>query len=214
VTDHGTWEDPAWDAEARPKAEKALLSKWHRYYNEDFWLKEYARFGSIFFDLFKLGDTVSREGRDGKARRIIAGLPGNHDLGIGADIKIPVRERFQTYFGESNRVDVIANHTFVSIDGVSLSAGSDKEKLDNYEVYGPVEEFLKDVAATKRRALARELRARQGKSEHRSRALKERSRAAHNPPNARASLPQPRCAVRPSTGAPSSERPCRRAGRG
>jgi hypothetical protein len=165
VTDHGTWEDPAWDAEARPKAEKALLSKWHRYYNEDFWLKEYARFGSIFFDLFKLGDTVSREGRDGKARRIIAGLPGNHDLGIGADIKIPVRERFQTYFGESNRVDVIANHTFVSIDGVSLSAGSDKEKLDNYEVYGPVEEFLKDVAATKRRALARELRARQGKSE-------------------------------------------------
>lgn len=33
-----------------------------------------------------------------------------------------MRDRFRAYFGESDRIDVLGNHTFVSLDTVSLSA--------------------------------------------------------------------------------------------
>ncbi|KAJ5114382.1 hypothetical protein NUU61_000141 [Penicillium alfredii] len=86
---------------------------------DPFWRKEYARFVKIFMKpLAKMTSPPA----DGRGRKMIASLPGNHDLGFGNGIQESVRARFQTYFGHSNRVDVIGNHTFVSVDTVSLSA--------------------------------------------------------------------------------------------
>ncbi|KAK3046596.1 hypothetical protein LTR09_011944 [Extremus antarcticus] len=60
----------------------------------------------------------------GKSRRVVASLPGNHDVGFGAGVQLSVRERFESHFGPGNRIDVVANHTFISIDSPSLSAHS------------------------------------------------------------------------------------------
>ncbi len=119
-------------------------------------MTEYRRFTGLFMNgNFDLGN---KDGNGRTGRKIIASLPGNHDLGFGAKIKKPVRDRFEAFFGEGNRVDIIGNHTFVSVDSVSLSAEADKSKIDNREIYAPVQDFLRDVAATKRRAVARELK--------------------------------------------------------
>ncbi|KAI1813406.1 hypothetical protein GGS20DRAFT_553430 [Poronia punctata] len=157
-TAHGDFEEPDWAKENRPDDEKKLLDKWHRRYGEQYWLKEYARFGRIFADNWILGGTVA--GPYQRGRKLIASLPGNHDLGFGAEVKVPVRQRFIAYFGETNRVDVIGNHTFVSVDGVSLSADTSRMKdyVDLHEIYAPVNEFLDEVKATKRRAVQKELR--------------------------------------------------------
>ena len=58
----------------------------------------------------------------GKSRQVIASLPGNHDLGFGAGVQIVVRDRFESRFGSGNRIDVLGNHTFLSLDTPSLSA--------------------------------------------------------------------------------------------
>lgn len=156
--------DPEWQMNQRTKAEAKLVGYWKKKYGENYWMKEYERFGKIFFDMFNYGNPSSEPRPGQKGRKIIASLPGNHDLGFGAKIKLPVRHRFEAFFGEGNRVDVIANHTFVSIDSVSLSAGADKSMLDNREIYAPAEEFLREVKTTKRRAVARELRGLRGES--------------------------------------------------
>lgn len=106
-----------------------------------------------------------------QGRKIVAGLPGNHDLGLGGGIQIPVRNRFRAYFGDGNRIDVIANHTFVSVDTVSLSAmdqpdpatGNQGSGLGygegaNSAIWKPVEEFLDQAKAEKGRAIEREMR--------------------------------------------------------
>ncbi|KFX97127.1 hypothetical protein O988_05015 [Pseudogymnoascus sp. VKM F-3808] len=165
ATMRGDTEDPDWQMQQRQKDEAALVGYWKKNYGENFWMQEYERFGKIFFSLFNLGNPTSQASRGQRGRKIIASLPGNHDLGFGAKIKMPVRDRFEAFFGEANRVDVIANHTFVSIDSVSLSAGADKSEVDNREVYAPVEEFLAGVQARKRRAIARELRFIRGEAE-------------------------------------------------
>lgn len=95
----------------------ASEKQWEKY-GESFWLDEYNRFGNIFFSQ----DQVSGGLPVTKAKKTIASLPGNHDLGFGNGIQRPVRDRFRAYFGESDRVDVVGNHTFVSLDTVSLSA--------------------------------------------------------------------------------------------
>lgn len=116
-------------------------------------MNEYNRFGRIFYDFWNLGG--SEAGPWQRGRKIISTLPGNHDLGFGAQIKIPIRNRFETYFGEGNRVDVIGNHTFVSVDSVSLSAGASEHGTK--ELTQPSEDFLINVQASKRKAVAREL---------------------------------------------------------
>lgn len=156
--------DPEWQMKQRTKAEAKLVGEWKKRYGENYWMNEYERFGRIFVDMFNYGNENGESRTGQKGRKFISSLPGNHDLGFGAKIKKPVRDRFEAFFGEGNRVDVIANHTFVSIDAVSLSAGADKSMLDNREIYAPVEEFLKDVKSTKRRAVARELRGLRGES--------------------------------------------------
>jgi hypothetical protein len=160
-TFHGNSEDPEWAAGQRPKEEQALVKTWRKKYGEDFWLKEYNRFGKIFFKHWNDGGADPGIGQRG--RKIIASLPGNHDLGFGANVKIAVRNRFQAYFGDTNRVDVIGNHTFVSVDSVSLSASDVVQPGGNpQEIYGPVEEFLKNIQSFKRKAVARELRFQRG----------------------------------------------------
>ncbi|KAJ5765909.1 hypothetical protein N7520_005468 [Penicillium odoratum] len=88
-------------------------------YKGTFWKEEYGRFVKIFVEPW-LRQTDSP--MDGRGRRMIASLPGNHDLGFGNGIQEPVRDRFEAYFGKGNRVDVIGNHTFISVDTPSLSA--------------------------------------------------------------------------------------------
>ncbi|KAL2063456.1 hypothetical protein VTL71DRAFT_5261 [Oculimacula yallundae] len=152
-TAHGNQKDPSWANGQRPSYEQGFVETWGKRYGEDFWLHEYDRFGKIFYDFWNLAG--SKAGPWQRGRKIISTLPGNHDLGFGDIIKIPVRNRFETYFGEGNRVDVIGNHTFVSIDAVSLSAGGSEH--DTKEITKPIEDFLDNVQSLKRKAVAREL---------------------------------------------------------
>lgn len=152
-TSHGNNADPAWANGLRPSGEQKYVEKWGKKYGEDFWLHEYDRFGRIFFKFWNLAG--AKAGPWQRGRKIISTLPGNHDLGFGAQIKLPIRNRFEVYFGEGNRVDVVGNHTFVSIDAVSLSARDDEHGTK--AITGPVEDFLENVKKTKRKAVAREL---------------------------------------------------------
>jgi hypothetical protein len=143
--------------------------KW-RSYGSELWFKEYERFGKIFLDTWvsKQPERLRRR----EERKFIASLPGNHDLGIGNGIRLPVRNRFDTYFGEGNRIDYIGNHTFVSVDTVSLSAKglpqSDQtihndQEAPNQEIWGRSEAFLEQVKRKKAIVIDRELRSRSGK---------------------------------------------------
>lgn len=131
-------------------------------------MKEYKRFARIFFN------TWLRGGQRQNDRKMVVGLPGNHDLGLGNGIRIPVRKRFQAYFGNGNRIDIVGNHTFVSLDTVSLSAkgqpdpatGSQGVDGSNKEIWGPVEQFLRTAKGEISRTIARELRVRHGKDEN------------------------------------------------
>jgi hypothetical protein len=156
-TRHGAkFVDPKWGG-GRSKTEKKWVKTWHRKYGEDYWVREYQRFSDIFFAPFNQAGSVP--GPYQRGRKLVASLPGNHDLGFGAQIQVPVRDRFSAYFGEPNRVDVVGNHTIVSVDTVSLSAdtSSFKNEHDLKPIYGPVHEFLDEVQATKRKAAQQEL---------------------------------------------------------
>lgn len=129
------------------------------------WDKEFDRFGKIFFEpgqLYPHGNrrafaawevpthpiTVENGAKDvewqeyaiagGKTRRLLTSLPGNHDIGFGPGVQLAVRDRFNSHFGETNRVDVLGNHTFVSIDALSLAAFS------QFEVGGDTTQELAD----------------------------------------------------------------------
>lgn len=156
-TAHGGFEDPEW-AKPHPANEAKYVKMWNKNYGEDFWLREYARFGDIFFKPFNIGGPQSNTWQRG--RKLVASLPGNHDLGFGAQVKVTVRDRFRAYFGEENRIDVIGNHTIVSVDTVSLSADtSDVGGKHNLEhIYKPAEIFLDEVQIGKREAVEKELR--------------------------------------------------------
>ncbi|KAI9835762.1 MAG: hypothetical protein M1819_001941 [Sarea resinae] len=149
----------------------------YRNYGEDYWLREYNRFGKIFFKHWGDGGMVPNAGQQG--RKIVAGLPGNHDLGLGVGIQLPVRNRFHAYFGDGNRIDVLGNHTFVSVDTVSLSAKGQADPATasqgsglgdvpgaNDMIWKPVEEFLNDAQSMKRRAMSREIRLQNGQLDH------------------------------------------------
>ncbi|KAE8155231.1 hypothetical protein BDV25DRAFT_146361 [Aspergillus avenaceus] len=146
--------------------------KRYRKYKDSFWMKEYHRFVKIFSDQWNEGDSHSSTPR---GRRMIASLPGNHDLGFGSGVQVPVRDRFQTYFGKSNRVDVIGNHTFVSVDTVSLSAmdqpdpatgssGADGH-LPNEQIWKETEDFLNNMSIHRGKAEMEELRMMRNQSE-------------------------------------------------
>lgn len=162
-TAHGEFKDPEWGQ--HPADEQKYVKKWNKQYGEDYWLREYARFGDIFFGPWVRADNAPGPGQRG--RKLIASLPGNHDLGFGSEIKIPVRNRFEAYFGDPNRVDVIGNHTFVSVDTVSLSARTSEQaqQHDLKDIYMPAETFLDSVQKRKRIAAQKELRYQRGEVE-------------------------------------------------
>ena len=83
-----------------------------------------------------------------------------------------MRDRFSTYFGYGNRIDVVGNHTVVSVDTVSLSAKGQSEldlkelekgQKSNKQIWETAEVFLSQVEDNKARAVAHELRARAGR---------------------------------------------------
>ncbi|KAM5355257.1 hypothetical protein ACJ41O_001903 [Fusarium nematophilum] len=156
-TRQGKFVDPKWGRH-RSKSEKKLVQTWHNKYGEDFWLHEYERFGDIFLNGWNDGGEAPGSWQRG--RKLVASLPGNHDLGFGAQVQVPVRDRFGAFFGDVNRVDVVGNHTIVSVDTVSLSADTSeyKHNHDLRPIFEPVNHFLDSVKATKRRAVEEELR--------------------------------------------------------
>lgn len=162
-TRYGSYEDPSWNR--RPKNEIGYAKKWKKKYGDDYWLKEYARFSELFIDPWVQDGSEAGIGQRG--RKIIASLPGNHDLGFGSEVLVAARDRFEAFFGDVNRVDVVANHTFVSVDTLSLSARSseDRAKADLSDIYRPAEEFLDKVQLTKRKAVEQELRRLRGESQ-------------------------------------------------
>jgi len=157
-----------WSTNTGNTDERESPDKRWRKYGTKYWMKEYARFSRIFFDPWLRGE---RPGR-----KIVAGLPGNHDLGLGSGIRIPVRERFQAYFGNGNRFDIVGNHSFVSLDTVSLSAKGQpnqatsengiSEEAHSRNVWEPIEQFLHTAKTEKARVVDRELRVRNGKPEN------------------------------------------------
>jgi len=124
--------------------------QWKKY-GHKFWLNEYDRFGRIFFD----PDQISGGHAEQKQKKVIATLPGNHDLGFGKGIQPATRNRFHAYFGEGDRVDVIGNHTFVSLDAVSLSAIDDPEASP--AIWNRTMLFLDNVQPHAQRVLQHEL---------------------------------------------------------
>lgn len=139
----------------------------YRDIDDSFWKKEYSRFMKIFLDPWAQGNEPPV---DGRGRRLLASLPGNHDLGFGYGIQEPVRQRFQSYFGHGNRVDVIGNHTFVSVDTPSLSAkdqpdpetGSSTPPTEGEwrpsPIWSDADEFLNNMAAHRAKAETEELK--------------------------------------------------------
>ncbi|OAG39403.1 hypothetical protein AYO21_06419 [Fonsecaea monophora] len=136
----------------------------YKRFGSQFWLKEYIRFSNLFLRSWTKGPFASAAEPTG--RRLLASLPGNHDLGFAAGIQLPVKERFDVYFGPLNRIDIIGNHSFVHLDTVSLSAMDQVDPVtgssgagdgsaaatSSSRIWKPVEEFL--VAAKSIRAKA------------------------------------------------------------
>ncbi|KAF4124956.1 Calcineurin-like phosphoesterase [Geosmithia morbida] len=157
-TASGHFVDPKW-GKGRSREEAGWVDTWHRKYGQGYWMREYQRFASIFFDHFNDGDSVGGVRPYQRGRKLVASLPGNHDLGFGAQVQVPVRDRFEAFFGDVNRIDVVGNHSIVSVDTVSLSADSSEygAEHDLTPIHGPVNRFLDGVKAAKRRAVQDEL---------------------------------------------------------
>ncbi|OOF91506.1 hypothetical protein ASPCADRAFT_210881 [Aspergillus carbonarius ITEM 5010] len=158
-------------------ASSSSPEKRYKKYNDRFWKKEFHRFVKIFVDTWNEGDEHIM---DPIGRRMITGLPGNHDLGFGSGVQIPVRDRFRSFFGKSNRVDVIGNHTIVSVDTVSLSAmdqpdpetgssgtGSGDGEQPNEHIWKDTQDFLDHMGAHRGRAEMEALRMLGNKTEGR-----------------------------------------------
>ncbi|CAL9737161.1 cell division control protein 1 [Monosporozyma servazzii] len=78
-----------------------------RRWEDDYWIKEYERFHSIF--------------PKKPNRKTVFSLPGNHDIGFGDTVVESSFERFSTFFGETSSRHDVGNHTFVLLDTISLS---------------------------------------------------------------------------------------------
>jgi hypothetical protein len=124
--------------------------RWRKY-GEMFWLKEYRRFTRMFFDPWLRAGVVSSSSPSSR-RQILTHLPGNHDLGFAGGVQLPVRNRFTAFFGEGNRVDILGNHTFISVDSVSLSARGVEGGSES--IWQPAQSFLDDFPSIMNRAFS------------------------------------------------------------
>lgn len=134
--------------------------KQYQQYGDNYWMNEYRRFGSIFFEHWGDAGTRPRPGQPG--RKFISSLPGNHDLGFAKGVQVGVRDRFHAYFGDGNRIDVLGNHTFVSIDSVSLSALGVPSSQELEDLWRPTVDFLAGAKEQKHKAIQRALRVQRG----------------------------------------------------
>lgn len=162
-----------WSTPPGGSKESESVDKRWRKYGESFWFNEYRRFAHIFTDIWLKG--ALQRSQD---RKIIASLPGNHDLGLGMGIRLPVRKRFNAYFGFGNRIDFLGNHSFVSVDTVSLSAkgqpnlppadeqGVEAQAHTPEDISKPTETFLLNTKATKGRIIEQALRVQRGEPEN------------------------------------------------
>lgn len=137
-------------------------------YGQAFWRREYIRFSKLFLRDWFNGPVATPSAPYG--RKIIASVPGNHDLGFASGINPAVKSRFDAFFGPLNRVDVLGNHSFVSLDTVSLSAmdqvdpntgahgGGDASDAatSSSHLWKPVEDFLGSVKQVRHRAVQTE----------------------------------------------------------
>ncbi|KAK5094953.1 hypothetical protein LTS08_008349 [Lithohypha guttulata] len=141
----------------------------YKQYGQDFWLKEYERFQNMFVKpWYNLGmPKLPTE----NGRKLVTSLPGNHDLGFAGGINSKVRSRFEAHFGPTNRIDVRGNHTFVSLDTVSLSAmdqvdiqtgasglGDKSAVSKNSNIWQPVETYLDNVSELREQAVKQTIR--------------------------------------------------------
>lgn len=138
-------------------------------YGAAFWLKEYQRFSNLFIRDWNKGQPIASS-TAAHGRHILASVPGNHDLGFASGINPQVKARFDAYFGPMNRVDVLGNHSFVSLDTVSLSAMDEVDPKTGAHGAGdgsaaatatshlwrPVEDFLNAAKSLRHRAVQRE----------------------------------------------------------
>ena len=167
------------------QGERGMWSRW----GTSQWDSEFKRFGQIFFEpeqLYPLGgrkllpasdvrtDPVSMENgatdvtrkeyvlSGSKHRRVLTSLPGNHDLGFGKDVQRSVRDRFRSHFGDTNGINVIGNHTFVSVDSPSLSAYSQYWEGDETSpqqrdrstfIWAPGDQFLNGLQNSTRKVV-------------------------------------------------------------
>jgi hypothetical protein len=114
--------------------------RWHKY-GENFWIKEYKRFSRMFLDTWMKAGLMSATDPS-QRRQLLMNLPGNHDLGFASGIQLPVRNRFNAYFGDGSQINIIGNHSFISLDTVSLSARSQQDS--NAEIWTPPQDFLNE----------------------------------------------------------------------
>lgn len=142
----------------------------YQQYGQDFWLQEYKRFQEIFVDTWYAAGLPNLPNDGG--RRLITSLPGNHDLGFAGGINIYVKSRFEAHFGPTNRIDILGNHTFVSLDTLSLSAMDQVDPktgasgagdgsaaaTESSKIWKPVEEYLSEAKGLRERLVRQELR--------------------------------------------------------
>lgn len=100
-----------------------------RRWDDEYWIKEYNRFHSIF--------------PKKPNRKTVFSLPGNHDIGFGDTVIESSFKRFSTFFGETSSTHDVGNHTFVLLDTISLS------DTTNENVSSVPREFLNQYAAQK-----------------------------------------------------------------
>jgi ethanolamine phosphate phosphodiesterase len=144
--------------------------KRYKKYGTDFWKREYTRFAELFLRGWMYGYEASAAAPMG--RRLIASVPGNHDLGFASGIQPAVKSRFDAHFGPLNRVDILGNHSIVSLDTVSLSAMDQVDPKTgssgagdgsavataNSHLWKPVEDFLTNARPQRQRAIQHEYR--------------------------------------------------------
>ena len=144
--------------------------KRYKQYGPDFWLREYKRFAELFLKGWTHGPLSTSTSPMG--RKLLASVPGNHDLGFANGIKPAVKSRFDALFGPLNSINILGNHSVVSLDTVSLSAMDQVDPQTgssgagdgsaaataNTHLWKPVEDFLTNARPMRQQAIQHEYR--------------------------------------------------------
>ncbi|ODV59559.1 putative lipid phosphatase CDC1, partial [Ascoidea rubescens DSM 1968] len=97
-----------------------LFDGGREWFNDEKWFQEYTRYNSIFSKKY-----IER------SANIYQNLPGNHDIGWDTTMNKTLNDRFQVFFGESNSLNLIGNHSIITLDTISLSNQQSQSGLNN-----------------------------------------------------------------------------------